>query len=144
MRGARSTDSWRLAHCSWAWLLLLVGRRMPQLFLVLLAVALAGYAFLGRGIAYLGASPIYMGEMVLALGLVALLFNLPRLRLGLVQVVLLLFMAWGAARTIPYISVYGVDALRDGVLWGYGAFAIVISVCLRPSTFASWLRSMAG
>ena len=112
--------------------LLLVGRRLPQLFLALLALALAGYAFLGRGIAYLGVSPIYMGEMVLALGLVALLFNLPRLRLGLVQVVLLLFMAWGAARTIPYISVYGIDALRDGVLWGYGAFAIVISVCLRP------------
>jgi hypothetical protein len=112
--------------------LLLVGRRLPQLFLGALAVALTLYAFLGRGIAYLGASPIYMGEMVLMLGVLALVVSLPRFRISAIHVILFAFMAWGAARTIPYISQYGVDALRDGVLWGYAAFAIAISVCLRP------------
>src|SRR4029077_2214984 len=39
---------------------------------------------------------------------------------------IILFMMWGALRTIPYIGTYGVDALRDGVIWGYGALAILV------------------
>jgi hypothetical protein len=39
---------------------------------------------------------------------------------------LVLFMAWGLIRTVPYIGVYGLDALRDGVLWGYAFFALMI------------------
>ncbi len=113
--------------------LLLVGPRLPQLFLGALAVILILYAFLGRGIAYLGVSPIYIGEMVLGLGVLALVVSLTRLRIGIIHVLLLGFMAWGAARTIPYIPIDGVDALRDGVLWGYAAFAIAISACLRPA-----------
>jgi hypothetical protein len=41
-------------------------------------------------------------------------------------VFIILFMAWGALRTIPYLGTYGIDALRDGVIWGYGAFAILV------------------
>ena len=124
--------------------LLLVGRRLPQLFLGALAVALILYAFLGRGIAYLGASPIYMGEMVLMLGLLALVVSLPRFRISAIHVILFAFMAWGAARTIPYISQYGMDALRDGVLWEYAAFAIAISACLRAEHIRKLTEVYAG
>src|SRR5262249_45580774 len=37
----------------------------------------------------------------------------------------LLFAAWGFLRTYPYLSVYKADALRDAVMWGYGAFALL-------------------
>ena len=40
---------------------------------------------------------------------------------------LLLFMIWGAIRTIPFLDTYGVDALRDAVLWGYGLFALIVA-----------------
>lgn len=123
--------------------LLLVGRRLPRLFLGALAVILVLYAFFGRGIAYLGVSPIYMGEMVLMLGLLALLVSIRRLQLTAVHFLLLAFMAWGAIRTVPYIPQYGIDALRDGVLWGYAAFAFAISACLLPRDFRRLTRIYA-
>jgi hypothetical protein len=123
--------------------LLLVGRRLPRLFLGALAVILVLYAFFGRGIAYLGVSPIYMSEMVLFLGLLALLVSIRRLQLTAVHVLLLAFMAWGVMRTLPYIPQYGIDALRDGVLWGYAAFALAVSACLLPSDFRKLTRIFA-
>lgn len=123
--------------------LLLVGRRLPRLFLGALAVILTLYAFFGRGIAYLGVAPIYMGEMVLILGLLALLVSIRRLQFTAIHALLLAFMAWGAIRTVPYISQYGIDALRDGVLWGYAAFAFAVSACLLPSDFRRLTRVYA-
>jgi O-Antigen ligase len=123
--------------------LLLVGRRLPRLFLGALAIILVLYAFFGRGIAYLGVSPIYMGEMVLILGLLALLVSIRRLQLTPIHVLLLAFMAWGAIRTVPYIPQDGIDALRDAVLWGYAAFAFAVSACLLPSDFRRLTRIFA-
>jgi len=40
---------------------------------------------------------------------------------------LIIFMIWGAIRTLPYIQEYGIAALRDGANWGYGIFALIIS-----------------
>src|SRR5690606_23933026 len=40
--------------------------------------------------------------------------------------VLAAFMLWGAATTFPYLPVYGIDSLRDGVLWGYAIAALAI------------------
>src|SRR5205823_255185 len=51
------------------------------------------------------------------------------------ELLVIVFMLWGAARTLPYISTYGIDALRDGVLWGYGGFALAASVSARPEHF---------
>jgi hypothetical protein len=105
-----------------------------QLFLVALLVLLAGYMFLGRGFAHVGLPPFYVGEIVLFLGLVATAFVVFRfgLRIALspVIVLLLVLIAWGAARTLPYLTTYGFDAVRDAVLWGYAFFALIIYVLI--------------
>ena len=115
--------------------LVAMGRRVVALFHGSLITILVGYAFLGKGFAYLGVPPLYVGEMVLALGFVSLLASLGRARFGALHGLLVLFMAWGAIRTIPYIGIYGIDALRDAVTWAYGLFAIAISVTVRAEHF---------
>ena len=109
----------------------LIGRQMPRLFLGALAILLVGYALLGRGFAYIGIGAVYVGEIVLALAVVTILMNLRRIRIGLFEIVLIGFVAWGAIRTVPYVSVYGLDALRDAASWGYSIFAIAVAVTLR-------------
>jgi len=101
-----------------------------RVFAVALVALLGGYMFLGRGFAHLGLPPIYVGEVVLALGLVATGLAVVRLRLRPARSwtvgLLLAFMVLGLVRTVPYLTPYGADALRDGVLWGYAAFALMI------------------
>lgn len=103
-----------------------------RIFVVALVVLLAGYMFLGRGFAHLGLPPLYLGEIVLGAGLLATALAVVRLRLRIarswVAVLLVLFMLLGLSRTVPYVGKYGVDALRDAVLWAYGAFALFILV----------------
>jgi hypothetical protein len=105
-----------------------------RLFLLCLGVLLAGYAFLGRGFAHLGVPPVYLGELVLALGLVAVAWAAVRSRLQISRswlvVLLVAFMVLGLVRTVPYLRTYGTDALRDGTLWGYGIFALILFVLL--------------
>jgi hypothetical protein len=105
-----------------------------RLFLLCLGILLAGYAFLGRGFAHLGVPPLYLGEFVLGLGLVATAWAAVRSRLQISRswlvVLLLAFMVLGAVRTVPYLPKYGTDALRDGTLWGYGLFALMLFVLL--------------
>jgi hypothetical protein len=102
------------------------GTRSQRRFLLMLAGLLVGYAFFSRGFAYLGVRPLFVGDVVLVVGVWAFLRSLPRAHLGLPSAVIVLFMAWGALRTIPYLGVYGIDALRDGVTWGYAAFALFV------------------
>ena len=118
--------------------LLRVRRHASGLFLSVLGVLLIGYAFLGRGFAYLGFPPLYVGELALAVGIVAVgvgggihtALRNPLSRL------LLVFVLWGAFRTLPYLSVYGLDALRDGVVWGYAVFAILVAAAfMRAGAF---------
>ncbi len=112
--------------------LVLVGSRVSALFLGLLAVILAGYAFFGRGFAYVGVGSIYAGEVVLSVGVLAFIANIRRFRFGLFEGVLVTFMVWGAIRTAPYLGTYGLDALRDAVAWGYAAFVLIVATVLRP------------
>lgn len=116
------------------WLLAL-GRRVVAVFHLCLGVILIGYAFLGRGFAYVGVAPVYVGEVVLAVGLLAILRTLPRARFGRLHVLLLAYMAWGLVRTVPYVGVYGVDALRDAVMWAYGFFALAVSLTVEAEHF---------
>lgn len=100
-----------------------------RIFLAALGILLVGYAFLGRGFAYIGFPPLYVGEIVLALGLLCFLLG-GGTGLALrspISWLLLLYMSWGALRTYPYISVYGVNALRDAVIWSYGLFAFLVA-----------------
>lgn len=100
-----------------------IGDRFTTVF----ALVLAGYALGSKGFAYLGYSPIFVGELTLMAGLVAVAgakrpFVFLRSRVCLL---LLLFMAFGAARTAPYLAAYGALALRDAALWGYALFALI-------------------
>ena len=117
---------------------------MVRVFLAALAVLLLGYMFMGRGFAHVGRSPVFVGEVVLALGLLGTSFALIRLRLrpagSPVLYLLLGFMALGLARTVPYIGQYGMDALRDGVLWGYGLFAVIVYLVVDRATLLRGIR----
>lgn len=120
-----------------------------RFFFLTLGALLVGYMFLGRGFAHVGVRPVFVGEVVLVIGLIVTVFAVIRLRLRpripLTVWLLLAFMVWGAIRTIPFLPTYGVDALRDGVLWGYGLFALMIFLladrwlALRAFTAYGWI-----
>jgi len=104
---------------------------VERLFFRLLCVVLVGYALLGRTFAGLGVPPVYVGEVVLGVGLLGVVAGRHFRLVRTPSVYLLLaFMCWGTARTIPYLGAYGLDALRDAVLWGYGAFALLLAPLL--------------
>lgn len=120
--------------------------RLPSLYLALLGVALAGYAIFGRPFAYLGFAPLYAGEALLALGLATLITrgDLREWTRSPIVAFLLVFMVYGAVRTGPYLSEYGLDALRDAAVWGYGLFALVVASAIRSTnTILSALRAYA-
>ncbi len=106
-------------------------RSLPisHLYLAFFAIVMMGYMALDKGFAYIGVNPFFIGEMTLGLGLVLMLvgaYSYQVFRSPLAWAVIL-FMVWNALRTLPYVDVYGIDALRDGVLWGYALFALVFS-----------------
>ena len=105
-------------------------QRVTRIFLVALGALLLGYMFLGRGFAHIGIGPIYIGDWILLLGIATTAFVTIRagVRAPLTWTVALLFafVALGAARTVPYLGTYGLEALRDGVLWGYAGFAFIV------------------
>jgi hypothetical protein len=112
---------------------------------LLLSGVLAAYALTGRGFAYLGLPPLYVGEMALLAGfiiflrtgcLIASLATLPSLLLAAA-------MAWVMLRTLPFVGIYGFDALRDSVVVMYGCFAFIIIGLLlegahRINTVVRW------
>ena len=114
------------------WLLSYWTRMVPVFHVALIAI-LIGYAFLGKGMAYVGVAPVYVGEIVLVLGLLAILVSLPTARWHPVHLAIALFAGWGLIRTIPYIGTDGIDALRDGVTYGYAVFAFAVSLTVRRS-----------
>lgn len=115
----------------------LIVKVQEKFYLTALGLLLLAYAVTGKGLAYLGIAPLYVSEMVLALGIFSfLLITLFRGRLYIGAVThwsalfLFLLMIWGAIRTVPYLSEYGMDALRDGSMWGYGIFAFLMAFLL--------------
>lgn len=106
-----------------------VWSRLSQFALGFIGVSLIGYAFLGKGYSYIGVPPLFVGEMALGLGLLALW------RVGTVGVrhyrgllaLLGVFLVIGLINTVPYIGLYKIDALRDGVTWLYAAFALIVA-----------------
>ena len=97
-------------------------------YLALLAITLLGYALMGKGFAYLGFPPLYVGEITFFIGavvflrsgvLVASLATVPSL-------MLVALMVWVLARTVPFVSEYGVDSLRDSTVVMYGGFALIV------------------
>jgi hypothetical protein len=101
--------------------------RSSRPWLTLASLVLLAYAVMGKGAGYIGAPPVFIGEMLLLCGVASLVFfgriSTPRMPTQLWC--LAVFCAWGLARTLPYLSLHGVDALRDAVIWGYAAFAFL-------------------
>jgi hypothetical protein len=99
-------------------------------FAVALGGLLVGYMFLGRGFAHISIGGVYVGESVLLLGIATAAFVAIRARFRApvtwTVALLLAFAGLGALRTLPYLGTHGMDALRDGVLWGYAAFALIV------------------
>jgi O-Antigen ligase len=105
---------------------------IPTSFGVFTLVLLGGYALFGRGFAYLGVPPIFVGEFGLFLAILTILFSgVPQgLLRSPVTWLIILFMFWGAVCTFPYVDQYGLDALRDGALWGYALYALAVATVM--------------
>lgn len=121
-----------------------------RVFYLYLAGLLAGYLFLGKGFAYIGVGPLYVAEggLALAIGTSALILlrgaSRPMRSFLRAEVVLLaVFVAWQVLCTIPYVGIYGQDALRDAALWGYAAFTVLI-VLLLPREAVNRLFVLYG
>lgn len=102
---------------------------VTRIWLTAVCLTLMGYAIMGRGFAYLGVPPVFLGEVLAIAGLACLIFCgrwWVILRMPQTLLLLVLF-AWCAARTIPFIGIYKIDALRDAVIWLYGIYAITIA-----------------
>ncbi|MGF1454211.1 MAG: O-antigen ligase family protein [Alphaproteobacteria bacterium] len=106
-------------------------RSLPisHLYLGFFALVMMGYMALDKGFAYIGASPIFIGEITLALGFFVILTGAYSIRVfqSPIAWALAVFIMWNALRTLPFVDAYGLDALRDAVLWGYALFALVIA-----------------
>jgi len=107
---------------------------MKTLF-TLLGILLAGYAFLDKGFAYFGVPPIFVSEIVLAVGVFILIavIGVTAIPINATTILLVAFMIWGAACTLPHIGAHGLDAFRDGVVWGYAMFACIVAAAFARS-----------
>jgi O-Antigen ligase len=114
--------------------------QLPKLALSFLGICLLGYALMGRGFAYLGVAPLFVGEMALGLCLAALLLRGRPALLGKSPLLylLLLNMIVGLSATLPFVGRYGIDAVRDAVLWVYGLFSLCVAVLLVQN---GWVMS---
>lgn len=112
--------------------------RFLSAYVIVHSISWLLYALLGKGFAYAGFPPLYAGEVLLAFGLVALLISerlgaLVRTPLGGLMV---LFLIWQSLCAIPHLETYGIDTLRDSVVWAYAAFAwIAAALVLRLPGF---------
>jgi hypothetical protein len=83
---------------------------------------------MGKGFAYLGFPPLYVGEIAFLTGTVVFLRTgaLVASPATLPSLVLVALMVWVLARTIPFVSVYGFDSLRDSTVVIYGGIAFIV------------------
>ncbi|MBO1436010.1 O-antigen ligase family protein [Meiothermus sp. CFH 77666] len=101
---------------------------MLKLFLLAISALFLGYTLMGKGFAYIGVSPLYVAEGALLLGLILATLNPSILQRALTwpMVLIVPFFTWSLLQTLPYLSNYGLNALRDAAIWGYALFAILI------------------
>ena len=112
-------------------------------YLRMLCWCLFGYALLGKTFAYTGVPPLFVGEAMLLWGILVLV-RVPGsarvLRTPTLWPLLALF-GWCTLRTVPFISQYGILALRDATVFAYGTFAVVVLALIqhRPERMAKLL-----
>jgi hypothetical protein len=123
--------------------LLMLERRLASLFVACLLGGLVGYMFFGRGFAYAGVPPLFLSEALLSLAALSLLATFSWRTMSFLHMLLVLFVAWGLIRTLPYVEEYQLDALRDGVVWAYALFALAVSATITPRFFESMVAGYA-
>ena len=115
-----------------------------RVWLAFLSAILLGYALFGRGFAYVGIGKAYLGEICLLTGFVWLAtyqrWNL--LLRSKVVIGILVLQVWGVICTLPYLDNYGINALREAVLWGYSWYAIIVAAAIvaAPRTLETIIR----
>ncbi|MEO0514097.1 MAG: O-antigen ligase family protein [Planctomycetota bacterium] len=119
-------------------------QRLTARWFAMLGVLLAGLAIGGKGFAYIGAPPLFISEITLGLGALAFLLQ-PRWREAMTQpvaVLILLLFGWGVMRTLPYLGRWKLDAIRDFMLLGYMATAILAAAAIMSQPkLVPWLLS---
>jgi hypothetical protein len=119
--------------------MLLTQKSLEGLWLKALLLVLFGYAVLGKGFAYL-----FIGETILVLGFIVYLLS-QRVSLVFSDSILLLlaiFAFRGFCRTVPFLSKYRFDAVRDAVQWGYGLATLpIVSFTNRSSQISRGLNT---
>jgi hypothetical protein len=121
---------------------LTLGEKINWLFQIALCCGLLGYMFFGRGFAYAGLPPLFVSELLLGLAILALVYTFALRQFTFLHILIGLFILWGLLRTAPFIGTYGIDALRDAVVWGYALFALAVSNVISVRFFerlANWL-----
>jgi len=115
---------------------------MREFCLSVIGLLLLGYVVGDKGFAHIGVPPIYIGEVVIAICIFIFLYTLD-FRIFLESRIVWYvagFDLWCFFQTIPYISDYGIDTLRDSVVFGYSIFAFIISsYMLRTWTIIKFL-----
>jgi hypothetical protein len=101
-------------------------------YMLALCCALLGYALLGKGFAYFGYRPIFVGELTFASGVLVLLRSgcLVALFASAPGLLLAATIGWTLSRTLPFVGIYGFDALRDSVILMYGGFSFIVAALL--------------
>ncbi len=121
-------------------------RQIYFLFGIYLLFLLFGYIFFDKGFAYIGIGELYVSEIGIGLGVAtaAILWIRRELfwqRLKQPAVILLfVYMAWGLTRTIPYLRVDGINALRDAVLWGYAIYGLLICLIFPKNCIGFFVK----
>jgi hypothetical protein len=109
-----------------------------------LAFLLTGYLFFDRAFAYLHipGTPFFIGEATLVLAVFYLLLVRPSLRIGeqVPAILLVLFLIVSFLRTMPYVSTYGLEALRDSAPWYYAIVAFLVLAIVRGTGVGGILR----
>lgn len=123
---------------------------IDNFYLSLLCITLIGYAYLNKGFAYIGITPFYIDSLIFVTAFLVLILRPRCLRLITDPTVALLFLfiICGAARTFPFVETYGIDTLRDSVIWSWGVVALAVAHLVRQGlslhAIASWYGKTMG
>lgn len=119
--------------CLVAGLVIWINRTVKELCLLFLFSLVIGYLVFGRAFAYVGFPPLYVGEIGLFTAFVAILLGSSGQRVRIYQLPVFLFVFWGVIRTVPYLDIYGLNAIRDAALYYYAFFAVAVYLAVTKN-----------
>jgi O-Antigen ligase len=108
---------------------------------------LVGYALFDRAFAYIHVpgTPVFAGEVIILLCLAGALVGTAIVGLGVKRIavtkLVIVFALWGVVCTVPHVTQYGINAIRDAALWYYALLAIPVAalVLSDPGIVHRWV-----